>query len=318
MCRQLLIKKHLEPVKDENILHKLNRLHVKCLLCQKTKIKRKYFDNHINNQCPKVIISCSINDFKCSWKGQREDLLSHRMNCSNNDRQIKEKKFKLNKLNSNIFKIENLINQYSSNSRISLRDQQLTDNDIPIIIKSAIINKQCRILDLGYNQIKSPGILQLAESLQNNTTLKVLSLHHNSLSEMSILYLVEKLSLNNSVLKWLDLESTNLTDTSAEYLSIMLIKNTSLTGLWLSSNQIGYHGIKMLTSALIHYNTTLKYLDLENNPSINDSSFDCLMDMIQQNPSLKKLHLNNCQLSMTNKIKLRDITNTKTNFRLFI
>jgi Ran GTPase-activating protein (RanGAP) involved in mRNA processing and transport len=135
---------------------------------------------------------------------------------------------------------------------------------------------------------------------------------------MSILYLVEKLSLNNSVLKWLDLESTNLTDTSAEYLSIMLIKNKSLTGLWLSSNQIGYHGIKMLTSALIHYNTTLKYLDLENNPSINDSSFDCLMDMIQQNRSLKKLHLNNCQLSMTNKTKFRDIANTKTNFRIFL
>jgi Ran GTPase-activating protein (RanGAP) involved in mRNA processing and transport len=229
--------------------------------------------------------------------------------------QIKENKLKLN---SNIFRIENLINQYPSNSNISLRDQKLTDNDISIVIKSAIINKQCRILDLGHNEIKSPGILQLAESLQNNTTLKVLSLHQNSLSEMSILYLVEKLSLNNSVLKWLDLESTNLTDTSAEYLSIMLIKNKSLTGLWLSSNQIGYHGIKMLTSALIHYNTTLKYLDLENNPSINDSSFDCLMDMIQQNRSLKKLHLNNCQLSMTNKTKFRDIANTKTNFRIFL
>jgi len=239
----------------------------------------------------------------------------NQLNLKQFDRQIKEKKLKSN---SDIFRIENLINQYPSNSKISLRDQKLTDQDISIVIKSAIINKQCRILDLGYNEIKSPGILQLAESLQNNTTLKVLSLHQNSLSEMSILYLVEKLSLNNSVLKWLDLESTNLTDTSAEYLSIMLIKNTSLTGLWLSTNQIGYHGIKMLTSALIHYNTTLKYLDLENNPSINDSSFDCLMDMIQQNRSLKKLHLNNCQLSITNKTKLRDIANTKINFRIFL
>jgi len=211
-----------------------------------------------------------------------------------------------------------LINQYPLNSKICLRNQQLTDADIPIIVKSAILNKQCKILDLGNNEIISYGLLQLAESLQNNTTLKVLSLHQNSISEIGIQHLAEKLSADNFGLKWLDLESTNLTDTSVKHLAMMLITNKSLTGLWLSNNQIGYHGVKMLTSVLVYYNITLKYLDLENNQSINDSSLDCLIDMIKQNQSLKTVYLNNCQLSITSQTKLRDIANTKTNFRLFL
>ncbi|CAF5148770.1 unnamed protein product, partial [Rotaria sp. Silwood1] len=87
----------------------------------------------------------------------------------------------------------------------------------------------------------------------------------NSLSEIGIQYLSTKLSLNNSALKWLDLESTDLNDNCAAYLAIMLKTNKSITGLWLSNNRIGYHGVEMLALALTYYNTTLKHLDLENN-----------------------------------------------------
>lgn len=102
MCRELLLKKHLKSVKNPNVLNKLDQLHVKCLLCQQTKIKRKDFDYHIDNQCPKVIVSCSTNHLKCSWKGQRADLQSHQMICSNQsnrkifNHQVKAQKIKLN------------------------------------------------------------------------------------------------------------------------------------------------------------------------------------------------------------------------------
>jgi len=204
------------------------------------------------------------------------------------------------------------------NSKITLRNQQLTDADISMVVQSAIINKRCKILDLGKNQITSYGFLELADSLKNNTTLKVLSLHENSIPEKSIEYLAKSLALNNSLLKWLDLESTDLTDRSAQYLASMLITNTSITGLWLSNNKIGYDGVKMLTSVLISYDINLKYLDLENNQPIDDSCLDCLMDMIKQNQSLKTVYLNRCQLSITSQTKLRDIADKKPHFHLFL
>lgn len=305
LCRQIIRKKDIKSLNDQNILKKINQLYVKCLLCEQTKIRRKNFNYHVNNQCSKVVISCPINNLKCSWKGQREDSQSHEINCSY-------------QTNSHIEKIENLINQCPINSKISLNNQQITDADIPLIIKLAIKIKECKILDLSRNEINSDGIFQLAKSLENNKTLKVLSFYESSLTEISILYLAEKLSLNNSLLKWLDLESTNVNDISAEYLAIMLIKNTTLTGLWLSNNQIGYHGVKMLASAIINYNTKLKYLDLENNPLINDSSLDDLIKMIKYNQSLKTVYLNNCQLSITSQIKLRDLAKTKIHFRLIL
>jgi Ran GTPase-activating protein (RanGAP) involved in mRNA processing and transport len=189
---------------------------------------------------------------------------------------------------------------------------------MPIIIKFAIMDKQCKILDLGNNRIISHGVSLLAESLRNNATLKMLSLHQNSVSEMGIRSLSHILSLNNSVLKWLDLESTKLTDKSVQYLAEMLKINKSITGLWLSNNRISNRGVQVLTTSLIYFNTTLKHLDLENNQSINDSCIDCLIEILKENRSLKTLYLNNCQLSATNKAKLRDLANKKQNFRLFL
>ncbi|CAF0891433.1 unnamed protein product [Rotaria sordida] len=342
ICREILIENNLKSVINQNILNKLDQLQVKCRLCQQKHIKRKRFDYHIDKQCSKVIVSCSAADIKCPWKGQRIDLQSHQMNCiyySNRklfNHQVQENKITSSKLefkqiirsllitlylefmNSHSIKIENLINQYPFYSTISLSNKHLTDTDISIVINSAIINKKCKILDLGHNQINSQGVIQLAESLTNNTTLKMLSLHSNSLSEIGILHIAEKLSLNNSVLKWLDLESTDLTDNSVEYLAAMLKTNTSVTGLWLSNNRISDQGVKMLALALIYYNTTLKYLDLENNRLINDSCLNYLINMLEQNQSLKTVYLNNCQLSMISKTKLQTIANTKPKFRLLL
>ncbi|CAF2475848.1 unnamed protein product [Rotaria sp. Silwood2] len=342
ICRKILIENNLKPVTNQNILNKLDQLPVKCTLCQQTHIKRKRFDYHKDKRCQKVIVLCSAADMKCPWKGQRIDLRSHEMNCSYcsnqklSNHQVQENattssklefkqiiiflliKLCLELMNSHSLKIESIINQYPLYSKISLRNQYLTDDDIPIVVNLAIINKKCKILDLGRNQIISQGVIQIAESLTNNTTLQMLSLHKNSLSEISVQYLAAKLLLNDSALKWLDLESTDLTDNSAEYLAIMLRTNRSITGLWLSNNRIGYHGVEMLALALIYYNRTLKYLDLENNRLINDSCLNYLIDMLEQNGSLKEVYLNNCQLSMTSKIKLQTIAAKKQNFRLFL
>ncbi|CAF1143192.1 unnamed protein product [Adineta steineri] len=325
LCRQPTKKKHLKSVKNSTMLNTLNRLHVQCLLCEQTGIERKDFDDHIDNECLKVIVSCSNRDTKCLWRGKREDLARHRMTCLHKSSSLgfihhhhKEKKIQSNIINSDRLKIENLINQYPMNSEITLRNQQITDADISYVVQYAIIDKQCKVLDLGNNQIISHGIIQLADSLRNNKTLKMLSLHQNSLSQKSIQYLADRLALNKSNLKWLDLESTDLNNHGAEYLATMLKTNQSITGLWLSNNKIGCRGVKMLASALISSNTTLKYLDLENNQRINDSCLDYFVNMMKENRSLKTIDLSHCQLSITSKAKLRSVAHTKQDFRLVL
>lgn len=311
LCRQYIRKHSLKYADNSALCNQLDELSVKCLLCKTIHIKRKYFHFHLEDQCPNMIISCPMNSSKCSWKGYRTELAAHQLICQH--QQHRSIKMKFHRL-----KIETLSYRNRSTRKISLRNQQITDNDIPIVIKSTIRNRQCQILDLGCNHIDSDGIFKLAESLENNRTLELLSLHQNSLSETSIFHLTAKLASNKSALQWLDLEATNLSNTSAQYLANMLITNQTITGLWLSKNQIGYDGVKHLTTVLINYNTNLNYLDLENNPDINDSCLDTLVDMIKYNRSLKFLYLNNCQLSLKSKSILRTIANQKPELRLVL
>jgi hypothetical protein len=82
MCRQVSQEKDLKTVKNQTILNKLDQLQVTCLLCQQKGLKRNDFNYHIDNECPKAIVSCQTNGMKCSWKGKREDLQYHRTICS--------------------------------------------------------------------------------------------------------------------------------------------------------------------------------------------------------------------------------------------
>ncbi|UJR32770.1 hypothetical protein I4U23_020230 [Adineta vaga] len=303
LCRDISSNKHIKTVRNVDLLTKLNQLKVKCLLCEQTGIERKDFESHRNNFCSKQHNTHSLDQMKDLWKDFRDDHQS---------------RIPFKSTYSRRRRLTHIINQFPLNSKITLRNYQLTDSDMSIVVHYAIKKRQCRILDLGANQIVSYGIIHLADSLEKNRKLKLLSLHQNSISEKSIKYLTNKLSTKRSYLKWLDLESTDLNDHSAEYLAEMLATNQSITGLWLSNNRIGYRGVMLLTSILKSSNTTLKHLDLENNPSIDDSCLDYVMDMLKENQTLKTVYLNQCQLSMISKRKLREIANTKANFHLYL
>jgi hypothetical protein len=78
-CRQ--IGNHFFPVISRVVLNQLNRLLVQCTLCQQTDIQRSNFKDHISCTCPKQIVNCTDN---CGWKGCREDLQQHVINCRQN------------------------------------------------------------------------------------------------------------------------------------------------------------------------------------------------------------------------------------------
>jgi len=69
------------PVISRVVLNQLNRLVVQCTLCQQTNIQRSNFNDHISCTCPKQIVNCTDH---CGWKGLRENLQAHVIQCRPN------------------------------------------------------------------------------------------------------------------------------------------------------------------------------------------------------------------------------------------
>jgi Ran GTPase-activating protein (RanGAP) involved in mRNA processing and transport len=173
----------------------------------------------------------------------------------------------------------------------------LTDEDMGIVISQAINNRQCINLKLVANQITASGASILADALFNNKTLKRLSLWNNQVRDKGVQSLSNALSMNECSLIKLDLSQNDITDEGAKYLAQMLKTNRILTHLSLSNNKISDNGVKFLTDALQNRNNTLEALSLTENKSLTDASVDCLVNMFQRNRSLKKLWINDCNLS---------------------
>jgi Ran GTPase-activating protein (RanGAP) involved in mRNA processing and transport len=215
-------------------------------------------------------------------------------------------------------KLEKRIAIYEPRSSIDLDRQFLTDQDMPIVVQQAVIDKQCTTLSLSNNRITSQGVSILAEVLHNNTTLAGLSIFSNRVGDEGVYSLAQALAENNSTLKALSLGWNGITDEGAEYLADILKTNRTLSELWLPCNQISDRGVKLLANALIQHNTSLKTLSLDADEGVNDSSVSYLIDMINQNQSLDVLHVCNCKLSKAGKARLREVAKSKTNFALHL
>ena len=60
------------------VRNQLDRLIVKCSLCQRDNIQRSNFPDHTTSTCPKQIIDCRN---RCGWKGCRENSEAHVRQC---------------------------------------------------------------------------------------------------------------------------------------------------------------------------------------------------------------------------------------------
>ena len=98
----------------------------------------------------------------------------------------------------------------------------------------------------------------------------------------------------------------------------MLKTNRTVTWLALAGNQIGDYGVKLLAKTLAHENSSLTVLSLHVNKLISDASIDTIIYMLQHNKSLRKLWMQDCNLSEEGKSKLRDAAKLKQNFLLYM
>ncbi|CAF1552967.1 unnamed protein product [Rotaria sp. Silwood1] len=193
----------------------------------------------------------------------------------------------------------------------------ITDDDMLMIIKQIIKNKQCIELRLYGNQITSQGISLLISSLTNNSILKSLDLSYNHISDTGVYFLSQVLLPNHySSLEILHLNKNGISNDGIHCLSEMLRTNQTLTELWLSDNEIGNQGVKLLANILINYNRKLKVLVLSFNIFITDASIDYFLQMLEHNQTLEQLSINNCNLSEMSKMKLQEKANRKKIFKI--
>jgi Ran GTPase-activating protein (RanGAP) involved in mRNA processing and transport len=214
--------------------------------------------------------------------------------------------------------LEMNISKCQSRTTVDLSKQQLLDRDMETVVKQALIEKECIRLDLGYNVITSKGAAVLADALKHNTTLEELDFHNNRVSDTGVHSLAEVLSSNTSIVKALGLGSNGITDKGAEHLAEMLKTNRTITWLALAGNQIGDRGVQLLANTLAHQNTSLLVLSLHVNKSISDVSVTAITNMLQHNKSLKKLWMQDCNISDEGKTKLREAAKIKQGFSLYM
>ncbi|CAF3404431.1 unnamed protein product [Rotaria socialis] len=86
----------------------------------------------------------------------------------------------------------------------------------------------------------------------------------------------------------------------------------------MNNNQIGDRGVRLLANTVTHQNSNLLILSLHVNKSISDASVDAIIDILQHNRSLKKLWMQDCNISEDGKMKLREAAKSKQNFSLYM
>ncbi|CAF3770147.1 unnamed protein product [Rotaria sp. Silwood1] len=80
-CNQSLRTEDLKPHEPGIVVSMLNRLHVKCKLCEEAPLYRGDFDEHINKDCTKAEVKCTTSKFGCTWSGERDQLNNHLKVC---------------------------------------------------------------------------------------------------------------------------------------------------------------------------------------------------------------------------------------------
>ena len=80
ICRKVVSTRNLKRV-EGRIQNMLGRLRVRCIACGQTCLKRSDFDNHIQEVCPRTIISCPSENNNCLWRGQRDQIILHLIDC---------------------------------------------------------------------------------------------------------------------------------------------------------------------------------------------------------------------------------------------
>ena len=209
-----------------------------------------------------------------------------------NKNSLRSVAFEGNYLKTNgIISIANSLKHISNITLLNLHNNQLTKEAGDALASIILNNAKLEDLYLGSNQLQV-GALKVIRALKKLSTLKVLDLNDNNITE----YVADELSsaidcnpllstlrlrsnklkatgaikIFNSLTKLTTLKSLNMrnnliTDSASEAIASMLLSNTTIEELYLGCNYLGKEIFKILTA--LTSNSNLKLLDLDDNIS---------------------------------------------------
>jgi Ran GTPase-activating protein (RanGAP) involved in mRNA processing and transport len=113
---------------------------------------------------------------------------------------------------------------------------------------------------------------------------KTIGLYNQSVDDSELALLVQAMTTPsiNTTLKVLSLAQNDITDEGLAMLADMLRNNTTLLFLDLSKNKLTDAGMITLSDAL-QQNTTLTHLNLDGNPSLSFTAKQEILSLIHQN-----------------------------------
>jgi Ran GTPase-activating protein (RanGAP) involved in mRNA processing and transport len=176
--------------------------------------------------------------------------------------------------------------QGTENNRLfkSLRFKILDEN---IDYNLKFSNKYLKDFDLSYNNKMNISLLKKVLSLKNISQLDIQS---NKIGDQNMSILLKYIKDNNIRLKSLKLQSNLIGEIGSKAIAELIKDNKYLTFMNLSSNPLGYKGIKIICNAMEEHPCAIKELILNFTQSNNYCSAD-IYKMLIKNKNLKVLSL---------------------------
>ena len=176
--------------------------------------------------------------------------------------------------------------QGTENNRLfkSLRFKILDEN---IDYNYKFSNKYLKDFDLSYNNKMNISLLKQVLSLKNISQLDIQS---NKIGDQNMSFLLKFIKDNNIRLKSLKLQSNFIGEIGSRAIAELIKDNKYLTFMNLSSNPLGYKGIKIICNAMEEHPCAIKELILNFTQCNNYCSAD-IYKMLIKNKNLKVLSL---------------------------
>ncbi|CAF0901442.1 unnamed protein product [Adineta steineri] len=214
-------------------------------------------------------------------------------------------------------RLEEVIRASETRSKLSLESMNLNDQDMEIVVKLGIVEKQCMILNLTDNAITSVGTSILSQVFLDNQTFKSLILDRNRILDAGVEFIARGLANANLCFRTLYLDSVGMSDTSCEYLAEMIRRNHGIIYLWLNNNEISDRGVQVLFETIKSCDCGIVMIALSGNTLTTDASVDIICSAMFENRAFHQIHICNCGLSTAGKERLQ-VAAQQTSFILYV
>ena len=181
------------------------------------------------------------------------NTLLEELNVSNNNLQ-----------STDAVKIAKALQNISTLAKLYINNNHITDKTAVDIIAALSCNTQLQELDISNNWFQVTGVTKIAKVLKNFTTLKKLCIGNNNITEEAADDIAEVIRMNTQLQEF-DVSKIGLQSTGAIKIAKALQNISTLTKLYINSNDIAVDAADDIGNALSCNNYCLQELDISNN-----------------------------------------------------